>query len=885
MKRALHKVRGVLSLNTSIVRLMRRGIERPAGRALLAVVLLAGLVSSGVAMVVRVHGSPAAVTAGTSNLRAWGLNGDGELGVTTSQTCSGYVCSAAPISVTSIGTVTAVAGGSGHTLAVASDGSVWAWGRNESGQLGNPSVSVCTYCQSTTPVQVSGLPGPVVAVSAGFEHSLALTSSGAVYAWGSNGQGELGDGTTTNRNSAVPVTGLPANIVAIAAGGWHSLALTSSWTVYAWGDNTYGELGDGTTTDQFTPEALSGLPTITAISAHAFNGMALASTGVVYDWGDNRFGQLGDATTSQSNSPVTVSGLTGVQAIAQGGGQGLALTSTGAVYAWGDNDFGELGVTVTTACPYEYYCSTTPVLVPGLPAGITAIAAGGGSNMALSASGMVWTWGENSLGQLGVGGNNADTVNPVPAPATGLTGVTAIVSGDAHALAIATPPATPPSYGAASLSGNYFNLGNQQVGGTSSVFTYTLLNAGTAPLTISGVMLGGQNPGDFSLTANTCVNPQSTILQPGASCSVGVTFTPAATGTRSTLLSVACDGVNCPLSPTMLATGINPIAGVSPMSVDFGTQPLGTNASQTVTLSNVGTTPLVVQSIGAASSSFAVRSPTSSFTVAPGASVPVTVVFVTGGPAGPRSATLTFYDNDTLHPHTVALSGTVASYATISPTSLSFGNQAVGTTSAPQTVTITNAGSSQVTVTAISSSDPTDFVFTSAPLPITLAANASATVSVTFSPSSAGARSGTLSITSTGTAYAQTVALSGTGTQSADLGVTLSAGPNPVRSGSSLTYTIMVANHGPTAASGMVVSEAVPAGTTFASVTATLGSCTGPGVGGTGTVTCSAATLGNVKVTAPNGSTVTGTASVSAGSPDPNSANNTATVSTSVSKH
>src|SRR5260221_6604064 len=222
MKRALRKVRGALSPSTSIVRLMRRGIELPAGRVLLAVVLLAVLVSSGVAVVVRVHGSPVAVTAGTSNLWAWGLNGDGELGVTTSQTCSGYVCSAAPISVTSIGTVTAVAGGSGHTLAVASDGSVWAWGRNESGQLGNPSVSVCTYCQSTTPVQVSGLPGPVVAVSAGFEHSLALTSSGAVYAWGSNGQGELGDGTTTNRNSAVTVTSLPAHIVGIAAGGQRS---------------------------------------------------------------------------------------------------------------------------------------------------------------------------------------------------------------------------------------------------------------------------------------------------------------------------------------------------------------------------------------------------------------------------------------------------------------------------------------------------------------------------------------------------------------------------------------------------------------------------------------------------------------------------------------
>jgi uncharacterized repeat protein (TIGR01451 family) len=900
MRRAFRKAFRALSAQASkasYLRLARQGARRPSVRVLLAVAVLGALGASGLAVVVHVHGNPKAATSATGNLWAWGLNSFGELGATTTQTCNGYACSAIPVATSGIGTVTAVAGGGFHTLAITADGTTWAWGWNDSGQLGSSAVPVCTLCQSTTPVQVSNLPSGVIAVAAGGKHSLALTSSGAVYAWGANGYGQLGDGTTTNRPTPVSVSGLPAGVIAIAAGGYHSLALTSTGAIYAWGDNAYGQLGDGTTTNRLTPVPVSGLSTsATAISANAGNSMALASGGAAYDWGDNRFGQLGDgnATQTQSASPVPVSGLAGVQAISQGGSQGLALTTAGTVYAWGDNSFGELGITTATSCLAQYYCSTTPVQVPGLPSGVTAITAGSSWNMVLTGSGTVWTWGNNNLGELGVGASDPG-VHPLPVPVNALNGATALAAGGGHALAIATPATTPPSYGAGSLSGQEFNFDDQQLGGTSAAQTFTLLNAGTAPLTVSGVTLGGQNPGDFSLASNTCAALPNNALQPGASCAIGVSFAPTASGARSAVLTVACDGVNCSLNGTLLGNGINPIASVSPTSLDFGSQPVGTTTTQTVTLSNSGTGDLVVQSVGVSgtnSGSFAVTSPTGSFTVAPGASATISVVFSpTSGPAGPRTASLDFNDNDTLHPQHVPLSGAVNPFSAVSPTSLAFGNQAVGTTSAAQTVTIANTGPATLTITAIASSDPVDFSYTSDPLPITVPGNGSTTLGVSFTPSTTGPLSGTLSITSNGSVAPQTVALSGTGILVADLGVGLSASPSPVKHGASLTYTIAVANHGPTAASGVMMSDTLPGGTVFGSVSTTMGTCSAPAVGGTGTVSCSVGSLSNgasftvtlvVTVTGPGGSTITDLASVSATSSDPNPANNTATVSTGV---
>src|SRR5665213_2287289 len=232
-------------------------------------------------------------------------------------------------------------------------GSVLAWGDNGDGELGNGTVTA-----SSVPVAVSAPPGTTfVQIAAEDDGSLALSSTGQVYAWGYNGQGELGDGSTTNSDTPVAVSAgaIPggATITQIAGGGRHSLALSSTGQLYTWGLNVYGQLGDGTTTNSDVPVAVSAgaIPagaTITQIAAGAFHSLALSSTGQLYTWGLNEYGQLGDGSTTNSSVPVAVSagaipaGATITQ-IAGGEYHSLALSSTGQLYAWGKNANGELG--------------------------------------------------------------------------------------------------------------------------------------------------------------------------------------------------------------------------------------------------------------------------------------------------------------------------------------------------------------------------------------------------------------------------------------------------------------------------------------------------------------------------------------------------------------
>lgn len=179
-------------------------------------------------------------------------------------------------------------------------------------------------------------------VAAGDYHSLALKSDGTVWAWGYNVCGQLGDGTTTSKTTPVQVFGL-TGITAIAGGGYHSLALKSDGTVWAWGDNGYGQLGDGTITQRIAPVQVYGLTGITTIAAGNCHSLALKSNGTVWAWGWNGYGQLGDGTTTDKITPVQVSCLTGITTIAAGGISSLALKSDGTVWAWGDNYFGQLG--------------------------------------------------------------------------------------------------------------------------------------------------------------------------------------------------------------------------------------------------------------------------------------------------------------------------------------------------------------------------------------------------------------------------------------------------------------------------------------------------------------------------------------------------------------
>ncbi len=397
-----------------------------------------------------------AAWAASPSAMAWGENEVGQLGNGTT------VNSDVPSAISGLSGVSAFAGGRRHSLALLSDGTVAAWGDNDWGQLGDGTHTGPSTCHaafaagagytvgcSTKPVALSGLSG-VVGIAAGAQHSLALLGDGTVMAWGDNEDGQLGNGTTSGPDhcyteaeptqcsmSPVPVGGL-SEVTAIAAGQNYSLALLRNGTVMAWGSNSMGELGNGSSSGpDAVPAPITGLSGVTAIAAGGDTSLALLDNGTVMAWGANEFGQLGNGSVTHSDVPVAVSGLSGVSSIAVGGAS-LALLDDGTVMAWGSNISGQLGGG-TNMGPNECFplnfCSTTPVAVSGLEH-VTAIAAGGGQSLALVGDGAVMAWGLNWDGQLGDG-----TVQSSYAPiaVTGLGHVTAIAGGEDFTLAYGVP--------------------------------------------------------------------------------------------------------------------------------------------------------------------------------------------------------------------------------------------------------------------------------------------------------------------------------------------------------------------------------------------------------------------------------------------------------------
>ncbi len=390
-----------------------------------------------VVFAVSMVAAASAATAATVTVTAWGYNGNGELGNGTEPESN------VPVAVSGLSEVTAIAAGGRHSLALLSNGTVMAWGANGHGQLGNGTRGH----HSDVPVTVSEL-SEVTAVAAGGSHSLALLSNGTVMAWGANEFGQLGDGSEANSDVPVAVSlGLPpgVTVTAVSAGFAYSLALLSNGTVMAWGENEWGQLGNGTRrNDSDVPVAVSGLSEVTAIAAGLGHSLALLSNGTVMAWGSNEYGELGNGTGTESDVPVAVSGLSEVTAVAAGGTHSLALLKNGTVTAWGSNIFGELGDETfggPETCSeggFEGSCSDVPVAVSRLSE-VTAIAAGRYHNLALLKNGTVTAWGSNDSGELGdetssgpetcIFGPNSSACSDVPVAVSGLSEVTAIAAG------------------------------------------------------------------------------------------------------------------------------------------------------------------------------------------------------------------------------------------------------------------------------------------------------------------------------------------------------------------------------------------------------------------------------------------------------------------------
>ena len=373
--------------------------------------------------------------AATGGVKCWGWNQMGQLG---DGTAGDGTDKSTPVDVSGLSSgVTAITAGGAHTCALTTVGGVKCWGSNGAGQLGNDTGGNGT--DKSTPVDVVEkyqffLPQfGAQQVSAGSQHACILTNVGGVKCWGANYSGQLGDGTGFPKAYAVNTAGLNGNATAITAGSTHTCTLTSTGGVKCWGSNHYGQLGNGTSgygTDSTSPGDVTGLSSnVSAVSAGANHTCAVTSEGGVKCWGDNSAGQLGDGTPEQRLTPVDVLRLSGVRTISAGGSHTCALTSVGAVKCWGRNNYGQLGDGTDT-------WRSAPVDVPGMSSGILAIAAGGAHTCALTSAGAVKCWGRNSYGQLGDGTMDSKST---PTDVVGLgSDVVAITGGGSHTCALTT---------------------------------------------------------------------------------------------------------------------------------------------------------------------------------------------------------------------------------------------------------------------------------------------------------------------------------------------------------------------------------------------------------------------------------------------------------------
>jgi alpha-tubulin suppressor-like RCC1 family protein len=428
---------------------------------------------SGVTAIAAGERHTCALLAG-GGLKCWGQNTFGQLGDATSTR------SLSPVDVSGITAangVTSIAAGRSHTCALAAGG-VMCWGDGDYGQLG-----IGEFTGRSIPAEVIGLSAGsgIQRIATGAAHTCAITAGGQVKCWGNNSNSQLGDRTTTKRSTPVDVIGLDPGVAgSISAGGSHTCIVTSSKGIKCWGSNSQGQLGDGTSVNFGTPADVSGLGAgsgVTALAAGSYHNCAVVGGGLKC-WGENLNGQLGDGTQNRRYSPAYVSGLTpgsGVTAVATGGRHSCAVVA-GGVKCWGHNE-GRLGDGTNTgrATPVDvtglpagsgttaitagegHTCAVvaggvkcwgasyvtpatqlTPVDVSGLPAGsgVVAISAGDSHTCALLSSGGVKCWGGNSYGQLG---NNTWTLSRTPADVFGLgagSGVTSIGAGDFHTCAV-----------------------------------------------------------------------------------------------------------------------------------------------------------------------------------------------------------------------------------------------------------------------------------------------------------------------------------------------------------------------------------------------------------------------------------------------------------------
>jgi alpha-tubulin suppressor-like RCC1 family protein len=478
--------------------------------------------------------------------------------------------------------VAQISAGANHACAVTNAGAVKCWGENGSGELGDGTTTTRDIA-----IQVSGLSGGAAAVSAGGaasgtepvkSHTCALTTGGGVKCWGANNMGQLGDGTTTPRLTPVDVFGLTSGVAAIAAGGTHSCAVLTTGGVKCWGSNGSGELGDGTTTQRLTPVDVSGLSSgVAEISATLLHTCALTSAGAMLCWGANESGQLGDGTTTNRSAPVSVQSLTSDVAsistgrgnrdqatVNNGGGNSCAVTTSGSAKCWGANQTSQIGDGTQTT-------RLTPFDVSGLTSGVVTTTVGdvtdrfctalqwyGSHSCALMSGGGVKCWGSNIHGQV-TRTTVCDTARYTPVDVPGFTsGIIEISAGRGFTCGL-TSGGGVQCWGRP--QGNSFGV----VMTTESGLTPQTITFGPAPTiavggtgTVSATGGGSGNPVVFtSLTPSVCSVSGSTV-----------------TGHTHDICTIAANQAgNASYDPAPQATQSFAIGGPASQTITFGPAP------------------------------------------------------------------------------------------------------------------------------------------------------------------------------------------------------------------------------------------------------------------------------------------------------------------------
>ncbi|MFM7064483.1 MAG: RCC1-like domain-containing protein, partial [Actinomycetes bacterium] len=365
---------------------------------------------------ISVGGSHSCRTAALGTVECWGNNGNGQLGSMRKGRNRSW-----PAPVLGLYGATSVDTGRDHTCALLTGGSVSCWGNNSAGELGDGGTD-----DRGTPANVLGL-ATAVSVATGGEHSCALLASRTVRCWGDNAYGQLGDGTSVQQNTPVTVLGL-SNVAAIAAGEYYTCALLVDGSARCWGDNANGQLGDGTTTDRSAPTVVGGLTGATAISASNSDDVgvggeftcALVANGSVRCWGENSRGQLGDGTTTDRSVPTAVTSLSSATSISVGTSHACASLADGAVKCWGGNEAGTIGDATTTDRP-------TPTALAGIDTRtkVVEVSAGGRATCAtfqtslyLSPGSLSACWGSRTSGRLGTPGESGSSVSPTAVAAS-----------------------------------------------------------------------------------------------------------------------------------------------------------------------------------------------------------------------------------------------------------------------------------------------------------------------------------------------------------------------------------------------------------------------------------------------------------------------------------